>query len=67
VRDGRPLGVRIGWAGGGGHFVVLDGWIGPASVDIQDPWYGHSVYNYSVFTTRYQGTGAWTDSYFLKR
>ena len=68
VDAGRPLGVRIGWPGpdNGGHFVVLDGYTDPNTVDVQDPWYGHSVSDYNAFCTQYQGNGTWTHSYFLQ-
>lgn len=62
----RPLGVRIGWPNGGGHFVVIDGYSTPNDLDIQDPWYGPSTIDYNTFLTAYQGTGSWTHSYRTK-
>ena len=66
--NGRPLGVRIGWSGGGGHFNVIgcytwNALLGLQSVQIEDPWYGTSVWDYDTFRTAYQGTGSWTHSY----
>jgi len=64
----RPLAARIGWSGGGGHFVVLDGYDTTAGqyLSVQDPWYGHSTYSYLAFQTAYQGSGEWTHSYYTK-
>ena len=49
VRDeidaGRPVGARIGWSGGGGHFMVIYGYsfiAGVEHLDIHDPIYGKS-------------------------
>lgn len=66
IDAGRPLGARIGWSGGGGHFVVLAGYKpdpGSERVAIEDPWYGASDIALSTFTSSYQGTGSWTHSY----
>ncbi len=62
---GRPLGVRVGWSGGGGHFLIIDGYLADAtqSVGIEDPWYGPSDMGYAAFSTSYQTTGSWTHSY----
>ena len=69
VQTARPLGCRIGWFGGGGHFVVIDG-CDPASTNqlmtIKDPIYGTSVLPYNTFATAYQGAGSWTTSYLTK-
>lgn len=74
ITSDRPLGCRIGWFGGGGHFVVIHG----ASVDgsgaavkrwvaIADPLYGPSDYLIQKFTSGYrQDTGEWTHSYFTQ-
>ncbi|MGH6894142.1 MAG: papain-like cysteine protease family protein [Dongiaceae bacterium] len=66
--NGRPLGVRIGWSGGGGHFNILACYtvnplFGLQSVQVEDPWYGTSVWDYDTFRTAYQGTGSWTHTY----
>lgn len=62
----RPLGARIGWSGGGGHFVVVSGTDSSQYVQIQDPWSGESHIPYSIFVSKYQGSGSWTHSYFTK-
>jgi hypothetical protein len=64
----RPLGARIGWSGGGGHFLVLDGYnsAGGQYLSIRDPFYGSSVYTYASFQSGYQTTGSWTHSYYTQ-
>ena len=58
----RPLCLRIGWNGGGGHFVTVYGyWLN--RINIADPWYGSSVVTYGAFPSTYQGGGTWTDTY----
>lgn len=66
ITAGRPLGVRIGWANGGGHFVAIDGCAAPDLLDIQDPWYGHSTIDLAHFQTSYQGNGSWTHTYWTQ-
>jgi hypothetical protein len=70
INAGRPVCARIGWSGGGGHFVALTCWYrnlltGTQSVRVDDPWpaYGRSVWLFSAFSTAYQGSGSWTHSY----
>ena len=69
--NGRPLGVRIGWSGGGGHFNVVSCYTWHLlrrgrTIQIEDPWYGTSVWDYDTFRTAYQGSGSWTHSYRTK-
>jgi Papain-like cysteine protease AvrRpt2 len=63
----RPVALRIGWYSGGGHFVAIDGYDdtgGVQIVDVEDPWYGPSTYDYTQFCTGYQsGAGQWTHTY----
>ena len=70
VNAGRPVGVRIGWSGGGGHFVVVDGYsdpgTGPGFLNVEDPFYGKSRIPYSAFRNSYQGSGAWTHTYYTR-
>jgi hypothetical protein len=67
VDNNRPVAVRIGWYGDGGHFVALSGYDdsgGAQVVDVEDPWYGPSTYDYAQFCTGYQsGAGKWTHTY----
>jgi hypothetical protein len=73
VRDeidaGRPVGARMGWNGGGGHFMVIYGYsifFGVEYFDIDDPIYGKSHLKVSDFAGNYQGSGTWTHTYFTK-
>lgn len=73
VRDeidaGRPVGVRVGWSGGGGHFMCIYGYswvVGQEYFDIDDPIYGKSHLSVADFSTNYQGSGTWTHTYFTK-
>jgi hypothetical protein len=67
IAANRPVGVRIGWLGDGGHFVAISGCddsSGSQMLDIEDPYYGASTYDYTAFATGYQsGAGQWTDTY----
>jgi len=66
IDAGRPVGTRIGWRGGGGHFVLLTGYRStPATreVEVQDPWSGRSRLALDAFATAYKGTGTWTHTY----
>ncbi len=70
VNQQKPLGVRIGWAGGGGHFVAVTGYddSDPANdlvyVSDPDPGAGPSWVSYNTLVSGYQGSGIWTDCYF---
>jgi Papain-like cysteine protease AvrRpt2 len=71
VRDeidaGRPVGVRIGWSGGGGHFVVIEGYRhDERSVAVEDPWTGSSDVPVEQLRGRYQGRGRWTHTYYTR-
>jgi hypothetical protein len=63
-----PMGARIQWAGGGGHFVSIYGYDDSDAtkllIVIGDPWYGVSIVDFDVFTNNYLGMGSWTHSYF---
>jgi hypothetical protein len=66
---GRPVGARIGWRGGGGHFVMLTGYkstSGVHEVDVQDPWTGRSTLNVDEFATNYKSSGTWTHTYLTR-
>lgn len=71
ISSRRPLGCRIGWFGGGGHFVIIHGTAVETSgafikqwVAIADPKFGPSDYLIDDFTFSYrQGEGEWTHSY----
>jgi hypothetical protein len=71
IDAGRPVGARIGWNGGGGHFMVIYGYshvfiTGQSYFDIDDPIYGKSHLRVSEFSSNYQSSGSWTHTYFTK-
>jgi hypothetical protein len=65
---GRPVGARIGWAGGGGHFVVISGCLDDATglLEVRDPIYGTSELSIASFASSYQGSGSWTHTYYTR-
>jgi hypothetical protein len=70
LNAGRVIGTRIGWSGGGGHFMCVYGCSRVGStefVDIDDPIYGKSHITLATFTNSYQGNGRWTHTYYTKR
>lgn len=67
IDSGRPVGVRIQWRQGDGHFVVITGYSmtgGVPLVHVDDPWYDPGTYPLEVFLSAYQsGRGYWNDTY----
>jgi hypothetical protein len=66
----RPVGVRIGWFGGGGHFVMITGYRaagGAREVDVQDPWTGTSHIPMDILAKSYKNRGKWTHTYLTSR
>lgn len=65
----RPLCVRIGWSGGGGHFVAVSAWrwtpTGQMYVHVEDPYFGPQDLPVGELRLSYQGSGTWTHSYFV--
>jgi hypothetical protein len=69
IDAGRPVGARIGWNGGGGHFMVIYGYsriLNLEFFDIDDPIFGKNHLPVSEFASNYQGSGTWTHTYFTK-
>jgi len=64
----RVPATRIGWNGGGGHFMVVEGVLAsnPPRVAIHDPIYGRSDMDYAAYLSSYQGSGQWTHSYLTR-
>jgi peptidoglycan hydrolase-like protein with peptidoglycan-binding domain len=63
----RPLGIRIAWLGGGAHFIAAIGAEEGDLVLVGDPGSGtNSLVDYTTLQTSYNGSGAWTHSYFTK-
>jgi len=70
IDEGRPMAWRIGWAGGGGHFAVIEGYQadGERWVAVEDPLFGSSDAPLAALTGgHYQGSGKWTHTYFTRR
>lgn len=64
---GRPLCIRVGWAGGGGHFIVAAGVEDDGFVWVSDPGGGTTaLVAYDTLRTAYRGSGTWTHSYFTR-
>jgi hypothetical protein len=68
INSNRPVGMRIGWNGGGGHFIIIYGYYDCGSgntqdINVGDPFYGSSVQPYGNFPATYQGGGTWTGTY----
>jgi hypothetical protein len=63
---GRPLCVRVGWSGGGGHFFAVTGYHSDSNdwVSVDDPIYGPSDVTFAALQSAVQATGTWTHSYF---
>jgi hypothetical protein len=61
----RPVPIRIGWSGGGGHFVAISGVLLGAQVYVgmEDPRFGHSDVPLQTLSGSYQGSGSWTNTY----
>lgn len=70
LQKGLVVGARIGWSGGGGHFMVIHGVSKTNGVEylhIDDPIYGKSTLTYTQFATNYQNSGTWTHTYFTNK
>jgi hypothetical protein len=64
----RPVGIRIGWSGGGGHFITIEGYRSDGgSIAIEDPWYGASDVLFASMGGGYQGSGGWTHTYYTRK
>jgi hypothetical protein len=67
IGGNRPVGVRIGWDGGGpqGHFIVLTAYDDAGQmVHVEDPQYGPSDVNFELLRKHgYRELGNWTHTY----
>jgi len=62
---GRPLCIRIGWSGGGGHFIVASGVEDDSFVWVSDVGGGTTaLVAYDTLRTNYRCSGTWTHTYF---
>lgn len=60
----RPMAVRVEWAGGGAHLLVVDGYLENFDfVAVDDPWFGTADIALSTLHSAYQGTGSVTHHY----
>jgi len=67
VNVGTPPCIRIGWSGGGGHFIGFFGIEPTNMVWVTDPIYGQSLVSTATLTGgTYQGNGTWTHTYFTQ-
>ena len=77
LNSGTPPCLRIGWSGGGGHFIGIngingvDGCVENDWIMVTDPIWGDSMVTYETLTSvqpgqGYQGNGTWTNTYFTK-
>jgi hypothetical protein len=67
VNAGTPPCIRIGWSGGGGHFIGVYGIEPTNQLWVTDPIYGQSLVSYATLTGgTYEGTGTWTNTYFTQ-
>jgi len=64
---GRPIGSRVNWSGGGGHFVAIAGLLQGSQdyIGITDPWYGPSDVTFAAFCGSYQSNGSWDATYLV--
>ncbi len=70
-----PVCVRIGWRGGGGHFVIIYGYrvlsSGVQQVEVADPFFANSIMSYRQFVNAYgsvekPGGGQWTHTFLVR-
>ena len=65
VNAGTPPCIRIGWSGGGGHFIGVYGIEPTNMLWVTDPMNGQLLVSYATLTGgTYQGNGTWTNTYF---
>ncbi len=68
LRRRNPVGARIDWNDGTGHFVLITG-IDPVSheVTVEDPARGRLTMPYDALAHAYIDRGSWSHHYLLKR
>ena len=68
IDAGRPLTIRIQWAGGGGHFAAAVGYLVGSTtwVAVDDPAFGPSDILLNTLTTAYQTTGSVDETHFTQ-
>jgi hypothetical protein len=67
LQNGAPVGVRVEWTDGSGHFIAISGIDLDAAPEptltVTDPIYGEHVIPVSTLSGAYQQSGRWTHSY----
>ncbi|WP_347904656.1 papain-like cysteine protease family protein [Pseudomonas purpurea] len=66
INQGKPIGVRVAWYGGGAHFLTFYGTNGNY-VSVADSIYGYSTRALNSFPGSYNGGGNWTTTYFTRK
>ena len=67
LSQGTPPCIRIGWSGGGGHFIGVYGCQADDLILVTDPIYGDSIVTNDTLTGgTYEGNGTWTNTYFTQ-
>ncbi|MGE7957412.1 papain-like cysteine protease family protein [Pseudomonas sp. NPDC089530] len=66
INQGRPVGLRCAWFGGGAHFLAIHGTNG-GYVLVADSIYGYSTRALNTFPRSYNGGGNWTHTYFTRK
>lgn len=66
ISQGRPIGLRCAWYGGGAHFLTIYGTNG-GYVLVADSIYGYSTRALNSFPGSYNGGGNWTHTYFTRK
>ena len=67
IETGRPVAIRVGWSGGGAHFLAIDAFNDHGeTLGIEDSWYGRSEVTFADLSFRYQQTGSWSDTFLTR-
>lgn len=63
----QPVGTRVQWKGGGGHFMLVTGYIIRTGemISLLDPFYGRATMAFTTY--KRLGIGLWTHTYFTAR
>jgi Papain-like cysteine protease AvrRpt2 len=67
ISAGRVVGIRVGWSGGGGHFLAIYGVSETPDGQyylVDDPIYKKSQPSVDALLHAYQGIGTWTHTYY---
>lgn len=70
IDEGLIVCARVGWFGGGGHFMAIYGVskiFNTRYFHIDDPIYGKTILTVDQFSNNYQSAGSWTHSYITKK